>query len=117
EAFLSAEKMAKYKELFDQAENAVKNDPELLQRVRVARLPIMYAEIQIGRTEIDTPRSMYRHADDGTITAKPEMKALVEQFVAGCKKEEVALVRERAGTPDHFLESYNRIFKNMEETG
>ncbi|WP_257656988.1 DUF4838 domain-containing protein [Parapedobacter lycopersici] len=117
DAFLSAEKMGKYKELFDQAENAVKSDPELLQRVHVARLPIMYAEIQIGRTEIDTPRSMYQHADNGTIIAKPEMKALVEQFVAGCKKEEVALVRERAGTPDHFLESYNRIFTNMEETG
>jgi hypothetical protein len=34
--------------LFDQAEAAVANDPVLLQRVQVARLPIMYAQIVLG---------------------------------------------------------------------
>lgn len=117
EAFLSEEKMASYKALFDQAEAAVESDPELLRRVRVARLPIMYAEIQIGRTEVDTPRSMYQHTASGTIIAKPAMKDLVTQFVEGCNREEVALVRERSGSPDHFLASFTRIFTNMEETG
>lgn len=113
DAFLSAEKMESYKQLFDEAEDAVKNDPELLRRVQVARLPIMYAEIQIGRTEVDTPRSMYQRTS-GIVVAKPQMKDLVAQFVNGCKREGVALVRERAGTPDHFLASYTRIFDHME---
>ncbi len=55
EAYLSAEMMPQYNNIFDNAEKAVSNDPELLRRVQVARLPIMYAAIQIGRTEIDTP--------------------------------------------------------------
>lgn len=116
ESFLSMGNMEMYKRLFDRAEEATKGDAELLRRVQVARLPILYAEIQIGRTEVGTPRSMYQRTPSGTVVAKPEMKSLVNQFVEDCKREGVALIRERSGSPDHFLESYNRIFTNMEET-
>jgi len=37
--------LAKARELFDQAEAAVKDDAELLERVRVARMPLTYARI------------------------------------------------------------------------
>ena len=115
EAFLSAQMMEEYKQIFDKAEDAVRADARLLERVQTARLPIMYAEIQIGRTEIDTPRSLYHHISSGMVVAKPEMKALVSKFVDGCKREGALLVRERSGSPDHFLASYNRIFTRMEE--
>ncbi|MFI5192653.1 MAG: DUF4838 domain-containing protein [Chitinophagales bacterium] len=115
EAFLSGPMMESYKQMFDQAEEAVRTDAQLLERVQTARLPIMYAEIQIGRTEIDTPRSLYQHLSNGMVTAKPEMKALVNKFVDGCEREGVLLVRERSGSPEHFLASYNRIFSRMEE--
>lgn len=115
EAFLSAPMMEAYKQMFDQAEETVKTDAQLLERVQTARLPILYAEIQIGRTEIDTPRSLYQHQGNGMVIAKPEMKALVNKFVDGCQREGVLLVRERSGSPEHFLASYNRIFTRMEE--
>jgi len=114
-SYLSGEMMQQYKELFDKAEKAVIADTKLVQRVRTARLPIMYAEIQIGRTEIDTARSMFSMGSNGYVLPKPEMKALVNRFADGCKLNKVKLVRERAGTPEHFRASYNRIFSNMEE--
>jgi len=113
-SYLSAEMMQQYKQLFDKAEKAVIADAKLVQRVRTARLPIMYAEIQIGRTEIDTARSMFRKGTNGYVLPKPEMKALVNRFADGCKLNKVKLVRERAGTPEHYRSSYNRIFSNME---
>ncbi len=58
--YLSADMMKVYNALFDQAEKAVANNPQLLTRVKIARLPIMYATIQIGRNEVDTLRSMVR---------------------------------------------------------
>jgi hypothetical protein len=116
ESYLSAAMMSSYKTLFDQAENAVKTEPQLLERVQVARLPLMYAAVQIGRTEIDTPRSMYSRDTNGIVTARPGMKALVSQFVELCKKKDVKLIRERSGSPDHFLASYTRIFNKMAET-
>ncbi len=115
-AYLSAGMMQHYKQLFDKAEKAVASDSELVSRVKTARLPIMYAEIQIGRTEIDTPRSMYFRQSNGIILPKPEMKRLVNQFVDSCGLNKIRLIRERSGTPEHFRESYQRIFSNMEET-
>lgn len=115
-AYLSAKMMQQYKQLFDKAEQAAASDSELLARVKTARLPIMYAEIQIGRTEIDTPRSMYFKQKNGIVLPKPEMKSLVNQFADLCKINAIKLIRERSGTPEHFRESYQRIFSNMAET-
>jgi len=117
EAYLSAEMMAHYNQLFDDAEKAVNDDPELLRRVQVARLPIMYAAIQIGRTEINTPASLYQLEANDIVTGKPGMIALVNQFAERCIREKVKLIRERSGSPEHFLAAYNRIFTNMKETG
>jgi hypothetical protein len=116
EAYLSAEMMSHYQKLFDDAEKSVNANPELLRRVQVARLPIMYAAIQIGRTEIDTPRSMYQRDKNGIVSPKPQMVALVNQFVDGCLREKVKLIRERSGTPEHFRAAYQRIFSNMDKT-
>jgi len=44
--------LIKYKELFDKAEAATK-DETFLNRVQEARLPIMYAELEISRTKPD----------------------------------------------------------------
>jgi hypothetical protein len=115
DAYLSADMLNVYNALFDQAEKAVENNPQLLTRVKIARLPIMYAKIQIGRNEVDTPRSMFAHTSDGKVFAKPEMKLLVTQFVSGCKEDGVTRVRERTTTPDDYQASYNRVFTKMAE--
>jgi hypothetical protein len=117
DAYLSAEMMMTYNALFDQAEKAAANNPQMLARVRIARLPIMYATIQIGRNEdADTPRSMFAHTSDGKVFVKPEMKALVTQFVSGCKQDGVTKVRERTTTPDDYQASYDRVFTKVAET-
>ncbi|HEU4636569.1 MAG TPA: DUF4838 domain-containing protein [Edaphobacter sp.] len=112
-SYLSAEMMKVYQGLFDQAERATANHPELLTRVKVARLPILYAQIQIGRNEVDTPRSMFAHMPDGKVFVKPEMKTLVSQFVSGCRQDGVTKVRERSTTPDDYQASYNRVFTGV----
>lgn len=113
DAYLSVDMLKVYNTLFDQAEKAVEDNPQLLKRVKIARLPILYAEIQIGRNEVDTPRSMFVHMPDGKVAAKPEMKLLVEQFVSGCKQDGVTRVRERTTTPDDYHASYDRVFTKM----
>jgi hypothetical protein len=117
DAYLSADMMKVYNSLFDQAEKAVAKNPQLLTRVKIARLPIMYATIQIARNEeADSPRSMFAHTPDGKVIAKPEMKSLVTQFVSGCKQDGVTRVRERTTPPDDYQASYDRVFTKMAET-
>jgi hypothetical protein len=115
DTYLSPVMMEKYKQLFDKAEKAVANDGEVLRRVQAARLPIMYAEIQIGRQEIDTERSLYKTADNGRVIAKPEMVAMLQEFVKRCKEDGVTRLRERSTPPDDYLQSYNRMFTKMEQ--
>jgi len=115
DAYLSADMMKVYNTLFDQAEKAVANNPQLLARVKIARLPIMYATIQIGRNEVDTPRSMFAHTPDGKVFVKPEMRTLVSQFVNGCKADGVTRVRERTTPPDDYQASYDRVFTKIAE--
>jgi hypothetical protein len=45
QGYLTDDVMAQAMTLFDQAEAAVKGDPELLERVRVARMPLTYARL------------------------------------------------------------------------
>jgi hypothetical protein len=116
DTYLSADMMKVYNSLFDQAEKAVEKNPQLLTRVKIARLPLMYATIQIARNEeADSPRSMFAHTPDGKVIAKAEMKSLVTQFVSGCKQDGVTRVRERTTTPDDYQASYDRIFIKMAE--
>jgi hypothetical protein len=112
--YLTTDMMEQYKQLFDKAEKAVASHPELVRRVKVARLPVMYAEIQIGRTEINTERSMFSKDGSGRVLPKPEFKTLVNNFADGCTQNNVKLVRERSGTPEHYRASYMRVFNNMD---
>lgn len=114
ETYLSQPLMDEYNQLFDQAEQVVQHDPVLLTRVQTARLPIMYATIQIGRTEIGTARSIFQKDEQAIVSPKADMKALVEKFVRRCEDAGVKLLRERSGTPSHFLAAYQRIFSQME---
>lgn len=110
DAYLSVDMMKVYNTLFDRAEKAVANNPQLLMRAKVARMPIMYAAIEIGQNEVDTSRSMFAHTADGKVIVKPEMISLVHQFVGLCKQDGVSRLRERSTTPDDYLASYDRVF-------
>lgn len=51
DGMLNAKCRKRYNELFDDAERAVAGDSVLLRRVRMARLPLQYSELEIARTE------------------------------------------------------------------
>lgn len=50
---LKPELMRRYAALFDQAEQAVADNPTLLNRVKRTRLPLLYSELEILRTEAE----------------------------------------------------------------
>lgn len=46
--YLAPRMVTEYEALFDQAEQAVADQPEVLLRVRAARMPLMYAQLKLG---------------------------------------------------------------------
>ena len=53
DGMLNAACRKRYGELFDRAEQAVAGDSVLLRRVRLSRLPLMYSNLEIARTQTD----------------------------------------------------------------
>jgi hypothetical protein len=94
ETFLSDSLITVYNGIFDNAEQAVSGEPELLERVKTARLPVYYAILEIAR-------------DDGTLKPRPEIVEMLHTFVSQCNKIGVTRVTEWHTTPDEYLEKYN----------
>ncbi len=96
QGYLPDEIMARARELFDQAEQAVQNDEELLERVRVCRMPLTYAGM--------FPRNGYKIADGklhwlGDIA--PQRDAIT--FLNRMKKHGFRTIREWGGDPQQML--------------
>lgn len=85
-------------ELFDRAEGAVRHKPQVLHRVQVARLPIMYTQIALAKPA-------YRERGDELVpTPESDVSALVERFEQIARAEGVTRVREgRGGGLDEWL--------------
>lgn len=107
-SFLSAENMALYNRWFDQAEAAVANQPEVLCRVKVSRLPIEFATMEIGKNDMFGPRGWYTE-NAGKFILKPDMKALLEDFYATSNANGVRYLNESGLTVDNYYQATLRF--------
>ncbi len=106
--FLSAERLAGYQAALDMAERAAAADPVRLRRVRAARLPFLYAEIEIGKAELFGPRGFYVEKD-GRFETRPEKAALLERFYEGCLEAGVRVLNESGTTPKDYYDAGRRF--------
>ncbi|MBN1345148.1 MAG: DUF4838 domain-containing protein [Phycisphaerae bacterium] len=93
--YLPDEIMAKAMTLFDQAEAAVKDDPELLERVKVARMPLTYARL--------FPRNGYK-IEDGKLSWLGDIASQQDavRFIQRMKKHGFRTIREWGGDPQQM---------------
>ena len=105
---LSASSVALYDGFFDRAEAAVARDPERLARVRTARLPLMYAKLEIGKDDMFGPRGFYEEKS-GRFVAKPLMIRLIDDFAERCRSGGVRTLSEGGLTPKAYEEGVRRF--------
>jgi hypothetical protein len=106
--YLSATDVALYDKLFDKAEAAAARDREILGRVRTARLPLMYAKLEIGKDDMFGPRGFYEERG-GAFRARPEMVRLLEDFAERCRDANVRNLNEAGLTPADYYDSVKRF--------
>jgi hypothetical protein len=90
-----------YKDLFDKAESAVNDSPEILDRVRCARLPLDFAIMDISLHQADSDLSWFS-LENGRFTPKQEMINLLDTFVNRCNRLNVTMLNEKGMTPDEY---------------
>lgn len=108
EGFLSAADVAVTNALFDKAEAAAAKDPATLLRTRTARLPIMYAMIEIGKNDLFGPRGFLVERS-GRYAVKPAMAALLDEFLERCRAAGVRNLNEAGLTPEDYHEAVKAL--------
>ncbi len=96
DGMLNPHLMKAYNRLFDQAEQAVADDTTLLRRVRMARLPLQYAELERLRTEPQTDVE--------------GVKAKLELFRNRCSEYSIPTLNERNNRPEDYCRLYLERF-------
>jgi hypothetical protein len=95
DGYLSPDLLKKYLTFFNNAEKAVAKKPEILKRVKVARLSIDYAVLEACRKNI---------SDEFTISEKT--KTLVENFMSVCEEANIVLMNEMGYTVSDYGNAY-----------
>ena len=89
---LSPALLRRYNDLFDEAEQLVKDDPVLLARVRRSRLSLQYSSLEIARTDVDMDRE--KVARD------------LDLFEKRTEEFEVPTLNERHNSPKDYCSLY-----------
>jgi hypothetical protein len=106
--FLSAEDILDYNEYFDKAEAAVKFDSAKLMHVKISRLPLLYAIMEIGKNDMFGSRGWYRQQQDEFIVVK-KMTGWLEVFYTTCRDAGISHLNESGLTPKEYYESTKRF--------
>ncbi|MGQ9732947.1 MAG: DUF4838 domain-containing protein, partial [Candidatus Zipacnadales bacterium] len=97
--YLTPQVLQAAERLFNRAEAAVRNDKVRLHRVKVARLPLIYSQIMLGKSEV------YIEEGDRLITkASADIPRLTREFARIARAEGVTHVRE--GGPQASLDAW-----------
>ena len=98
-SYLSPELLTKYSALFDEAEEAVAQKPEILNRVKVARISTDYAILEACRKNI---------SDDFNLANSTQVFALLENFKTTCDKASITLMNEMGYTVSDYYGAYKK---------
>jgi len=105
-SYLNAEQLAQYASFFDKAENLVADKPDVLKRVKAARLGIDYAMLEASRKNLSEKLSLTISDAHGVITLNASTKELLENFKSVCQNNDITLMNEMGFTVDEYYKNY-----------
>ena len=115
--YLSPECMDKYNELFDEAEKSVENKPDLLERVKIARLPLIYAYLGQAKAFRYGSRGFILKNGNGTLTINPKIDSLLAIFNTYTKDINDVYLNEKGLTPSTYINRYKiMLSKSLENS-
>ena len=106
DSYLSADLLKEYSSLFDSAEKAVLDKPEILKRVRAARLGVDYAVLEACRKGLANEYTLVVNKDDGKYKVNPVVSEILKKFKETTNQGNITLMNEMGFTVDEYLNSY-----------
>ncbi|HZI53502.1 MAG TPA: DUF4838 domain-containing protein [Chitinophagaceae bacterium] len=109
DTYLTSALIAKYNLLFDEAEKLVADSAEILERVRIARLPLMYATMEQAKKNFTGENGLFEKVN-GKWEAKTNIRNMVDEFTDLCIREGVTQVKEWSTSPEAYRSAMYRIY-------
>jgi len=107
--YLTPSLIDRYKELFDRAESLVADSTVLLERVRIARLPLNFAIMEQAKKNFSGEGGVFIRSGEGW-TVRPEIRSMVDPFVDLCIRQGVTRIKEWNVTPEAYRSAMYRLF-------
>ena len=108
-SYLTPALIIRYKQLFDQAEKNVADDPEVLERVRAARMPLNFAIMEQSKKNFTGENGVFIQTGDKWVV-RPEIRSMVDPFVDLCIRTGVTGIKEWGTTPEAYRSAMYRLF-------
>ncbi len=106
--FLSSENISAYNHYFDEAEKSAAGNPDYLLHVRIARMSLQYAIMEIGKNDMFGPRGWYKEKD-GDFIPNQNMINMLESFHQTSKDGNCRSINESGLTTEEYYISTKRF--------
>ncbi len=100
-SYLTPDLIKDYSKIFDKAEAVVYDQPDYLQRVKTARLPLEFAILDISLRNVDDDLTYFKFENDKWIP-RQEMLDSLHRFTAFVKQQGIQRFWEHGNYPDDY---------------
>ena len=115
DGYLSRDLIASYNRYFDEAESLVADDEVLLERVRIARLPVQYAAMEQAKKHFMGDRGVFRH-NGSRWEPRTDIRAMIDPFTDLLLRQGVTQVKEWSTSPEEYRAAmYRLLSQGMDE--
>lgn len=107
--YLSPDLMDRYNKIFDDAELSVSDQPEYLERVKIARLPLEYAMLEQAKVISAGQRGLMIQTDEAKYIPNPKIEKWLNDLLLHTKNMKDVLLNEKGLTVDGYIARYKRM--------
>lgn len=108
-SYLTPTLIKRYEYLFDEAERSVINSPEVLERVRMARLPLEFAIMEQAKKTFAGDGGVFEKVN-GEWKVRTSIRSMIDPFTDLCIRQGVTQVKEWSTSPEEYRSAMYRLF-------
>jgi len=108
-SYLTPTLIERYETLFNTAEKAVATSPEILERVKIARLPLEFAIMEQAKKTFSGNRGVFEKVN-GHWEVRTTIRAKIDPFTDLCIRQGVTQVKEWSTSPEEYRSAMYRLF-------
>ena len=107
-SFLNPKLLTTYDSYFNDAEKAVANKPDVLKRVKEARIGVDYAILEACKKNLSQKFSMVVLDDSGDKIVNPQVIKRLDNFYNTCNNAKITLMNEMGFTVKEYYANYKK---------